>query len=200
MRKKHLVLDHDVHLRLQKRKKSTGLTQQSIGNLILRSVLSQPNLLMETVGAKLVKSGTIPLEEYEEVVKSAIQDIGQSAAKGTALFEPGPGNSLVTGSWQVNLLHRSPDESFQIIEARARNARGEAIVHHIHDEDENMLVLSGCVMLEDAGRHILLEPDSCYRIQSGHSHSAAPLSGDVRTLIVLVPAGPLFSEAGAIDR
>jgi len=200
MRKKHLVLDNDVHLRLQKRKKSTGLTQQSIGNLILRSVLSQPNLLMETVGKKLADSGAIPLEEYEEVVKSAVRDIGQSATEGTTLLEPGPENSLVTGSWQVNLLHRSPDDSFQIVEVRARNARKEPIADHIHSEDEYVLVLSGCVMLGDAGRHVLLEPDSCYRIQSGHLHSLVPLGGDVQTLITFVPAGPLFSEAAAIGR
>lgn len=199
MRKKHLVLDNDVHLRLQKRKKSTGLTQQSIGNLILRSVLSQPNLLMETVGKKLADLGTIPLEEYEEVVKSVIRDIGQSAAKSTALLELGPGDSLVTGSWQVNLLHRSPDDSFQIVEAWARNARNEPVAHHIHSEDEYVVVLSGCVMLEDAGRHTLLDPGSCFRIPTGDLHSLVPLGGDVQTLVTFVPAGPLFAKQGATD-
>jgi mannose-6-phosphate isomerase-like protein (cupin superfamily) len=201
MRKKHLVLDHDVHLRLQKRKKSTGLTQQSIGNLILRSALSQPNLLMETVGKKLADSGAIQPEEYEEIVKSAIRDIGQTASTDTALLEPGPGDSLVAGSWQIEQLYCSPDNSFQVVEAWARNARNEPVAHHMHSEDEFVVVLSGCVMLEDAGRHtLLLEPGSQFRIQSGHLHSLVPLGRDVQTLITFVPAGPLFCEAGAFDR
>jgi len=194
MSKKHLILDYDVHLRLQKRKAQTGLTQQAIGNLILRSVLAQPNLLVEVVGRKLADSGAIPLEEYEELVRSAIQDIGRNTASGADLLEPGPGNNLVAGSWQVNLLHRSPDDSFQIVQARTWNARKAPIAHHIHSEDEYGLVLSGCVMLEVAGQHTLVDCGSCFRIQRGQSHSLVPLSGDVQTLITFVPAGSLFSD------
>jgi len=200
MKKKHLVLDHDVHLRLQKRKKLTGLAQQSIGNLILRSVLSQPNLLMETVGKKLADSGAIPLEEYEEVVRSAIRDIGECAAKGTDLLELGPDSSLLAGSWQVNLLYRSPDDSFQIVEARARDARKEAIACHIHSEDEYGLVLSGCVMLDKAGQSTLVDAGNFFRIRSGYFHSLTPLCGDTKTLITFMPAGPLFAEGVSTDR
>jgi len=200
MAKKHLVLDHDVYLRLQKRKKATGIAQQSLGNMILRSVLSQPNLLIEVVGRKLADSGAIQLEEYNEAVLSAIRDIRQAATEGSTLLETGPGNTLVSGSWEVRPLYRSPDGSFQVVEVGARNARKKPIAYHVHSEDEYMLVLSGSVLLEDTGRHMLLDSGSCCRIQRGSIHSAVPLGEDVQALTTFVPAGPLFSQSGATDR
>ena len=92
--------------------------------------------------------------------------------------------------WRENGQRRSPKPV----------ARKGPVAHHIHDEDEYMLVLSGCVMLEDAGLHTLLDPGSCFRIQSGHFHGATPLGGDVQTLVTFIPAGPLFSGVAAINR
>jgi len=200
MAKKHLVLDYDVHLRLKSRKRSTGIPQQSIGNMILRSVLSQPDLLIDAVGKKLADLGTIEPEEYSNIVRDAIQRIERTAAEGSTLVAAGSEDMLVAGSWKIRPLYRCPDGSFQVIEVMARNARKEPISYHIHNEDEYMLVLAGCVMLEDTGRHLLLDCGSSCRIQHGSAHSATPLGGDVRALVTFVPASPLFPQSSNTGR
>ena len=79
MTQKHLVLDHDVHLRLAKRKREIGLSLRDIGNLILREVLSQPRLLVNTVGDRLVDLGLVDAEQFREALEHATAQIRQSA-------------------------------------------------------------------------------------------------------------------------
>ena len=197
MPKKHLVLDYDVHLRLQKRKRKTGLSLRSIGNMILRAVLSQPTLLTDAVGKRLVDSGLLELDAYEEAVRQAVEDVERASLDGTELAVPGQDGNLVSGSWELRNAYRSPDEAFQIIEAWAADPRKKATATHSHAEDEHMLVLSGSVMLTEEGQEMILSAGMCYHILEGRIHSAIPLDTSVRILTTFIPAGPLFSQKAA---
>lgn len=148
------------------------------------------------MGKRLADAGLIPIEEYSEIVRQAMEDIERIAINSGEFFQRGEDGSLVSGSWRITETYRSSDEAFQVIEAEAMDAYKRPLPRHIHDEDEYMHVLSGHVMLLDEGQRVMLGPSSCYRIMKGNLHSATPLDANVRTMITFIPAGPLFSKEG----
>lgn len=199
MPQKHLVLDYDVHLRLMKRKAATGFSIRDIGNLILRETLSQPHLLVDVVGEKLVDLGLLTPEVYNQAVDQAVKEINQRAVNCQELVSSGEDGTLIAGSWRLLSIHRSEDDTFQIVEARTKDARKKSIPPHIHDEDEYFHVLEGRVLVTDEGQQVILGPESCYRILRGHAHTATPLDGSVYAMITFIPAGPLFSEKARLS-
>ena len=195
MTQKHLVLDYDVYLRLTKRKREIGLSLRDIGNLILREALSQPRLLVNTVGDRLAELGLVDAEQFQNVLDLAVSEIRQAAENSHELMSPAEDGSLSAGSWKLLPVHRSSDDAFQIVEARARDARKKPIPLHVHEEDEYFHILGGHVLIVDEGQQVILGPEDCHKIPRGHVHNATPLDGSVYAMITFVPAGPLFSES-----
>ena len=190
MARKHLVLDYDVHLRLQRRKNETGLALHDIGNAILRSVLSQPLLVVDAVRDQLIQSGTCSQEAFQDALRSGIQRINVLArGEQELLSSPGKNGDSASGSWSIHSLYRAPDGGFELFEARARDARKRPTPLHLHDEEESLQVLSGNVLVVDEIHHLLLTSGDCHCVERRHAHSVTPVTKDARVLVTLIPAG-----------
>lgn len=189
MKVQHLVLDADVHKALKARKKKVGLTVKEIGNSALRAALAVPTK-EELVVEKLVATGKITREDYEQAVANAEKEA--KALQKTALEAVVPGRAPRTweiGSWILEEIYRSPDGQLQVGDQRVGNGRKELTPILVHDESHLWaLVLAGKVRLIVEGKEQVLGPGEAVHIPPGTPHASGPLTKTARAVLIATPA------------
>ena len=189
MKIQHLVLDDDVHKALKARKKKIGLTVKEIGNSALRAALGVPTK-EDLVVEKLVASGKITREEYEQAV--ALAEKEAKALQKKALEAAVPGRAPRTwevGSWTIEEVYRSPDGELQIGLQSVRNGKKELTPTLVHDQSHVWaVVLAGRVRLVVDGEQRVLEPHDVVHVPPGTPHASAPLVKTTRVVLVVSPA------------
>jgi len=186
---KHLVLDEDVHRELTKKKTETGINVQDLGNCALRSMLERP-LLAEAIGRRVVSSGLLSAEEFEDLRREALGDIRTLASDVDSLIRPTKRNTLATGSWEIKELARDTARDFQILLVWVKDRQLRPMSLHRHEGSEFLVMLSGAIMISiDAESCVIKAPD-CRLIPQGAFHSAAPLDRNTVLLTVLSPPEP----------
>ena len=189
---KHLVLDPDVHLKLRRRKRQTGLTVKEIGNSVLRSMLSRP-LLGEVIAEKLIAMGKLSPQEYEQLVAEAAREVNNTTNQIDSLIQRTPQKTFVCGSWELREVYCSPDNAYQVMERWARDANKNPMPSHRHEANESITVLTGKVHLTVEAQEHLLQSPSVFHITSGQIHSSIPLTRDTRVVTVMTPPIPEFA-------
>jgi mannose-6-phosphate isomerase-like protein (cupin superfamily) len=187
--RKHVNLDMDVHLKLKKRRKQTGLTIKQTANSLLRCALNQRQLLYDVVGERLVESGRVTRDEYSEIVAETLDEIRERAAQGHDLLIPRPDGTYVAAGWRFEPLHADPEGSFQIVHARVVDARKRVAPVHVHPVDEVITVVSGHIIVHSESSCTTLDESGCVRIPAGDAHSTTPLTPNTAVLLLFVPAG-----------
>jgi len=185
--KKHLVLDDDVYLKLQRRKARTKLSEKAIGNSILRRVLSRPPL-SEAIGEKLVEMGKVSKEEYEQAVTDAIREIQKIPAAFSEIIEVTNQHTFTAGSWELKELCISQDRAFQVLEYWARDDKKVPLKPHSHTEFQYFIVVTGRVQIQLEEEPRVLGPTEFLGIPPGKIHSSVPLTKDARMLVITTPA------------
>ena len=94
---KHLVLDDDVYLRLSRRKARTRLTMRTIGNSILRSMLSHRRL-PDAIGERLIRMGKVSREEYARVLEESIKEVEKTPPRVAEIIRATDHRSFTSGS------------------------------------------------------------------------------------------------------
>jgi len=187
--RKHFVLDHDVYLRLMRRKRETGLTASRIGNAILRTCLDGSASLFRLLRDTLVESGKLTGEEFDEAIAETIRSLHQTSDDWTTLLVEGEGGSTIVGSWEVRELGTCVGlDDCHIFEFVARDGRERPIPLHHHAQKNRVQVLAGSVLFVVDCRHVLLRVPESLVIPSGCIHMATPLTEDARFLSILVPS------------
>ena len=93
------MLDRDVHLKLRRRKRQTGLTVKEIGNSVLRSMLSRP-LLSEVIAEKLVAMCKLSPKEYGGLVAEATREVDKATKQIDSWIQRTTNGTFVSGSWE----------------------------------------------------------------------------------------------------
>ena len=184
MPKKHLVLDYDVHAKLGKRKRQTGIPLRNIGNVILRSVLSAAPAVSDVVVDRLKQMGRLSEEEHVDLARAAAHELSAAATTGDCAMNWVSETDRIAGSWLIRRIGQTEDMSCEVLHAVARDRRGRPILPHTHEADEWILVVEGSVLVCIAGQHILLGPSESACIPAGEIHDATALSGETRALVV----------------
>jgi len=189
---KHLVLDEDVHRALTKKKTETGINVKDLGNCALRSMLERP-LLAEAIGRRVVSSGLLSAEEFEDLRREALGDITTAASDVSSLIRRTKHDTLAAGSWEIEELVRDTARDFQILLVWVKDRQLRPIPLHRHEGSEFLVVLSGAIMISvDAESYVIKAPD-CRLIPQGAFHSAAPLDRNTMLLSVLSPPEPAYT-------
>ncbi|MBE0634829.1 hypothetical protein IH601_02360 [Candidatus Bipolaricaulota bacterium] len=193
--KKHLVLDHDVHLRLQRRKKDLGMPIKEIGNSILRVCLDKSIPLIEFLRDELVAMGKVTLDEYDAAIKQAMEMASRTYTTDDAFLPSGEEGDAICGSWTIQCLHNLNPDNIRIYCFSTHDMRKLMTPSHYHSQDMHALVLSGVVAfhLETDQHH--LSVNSGLHIPAGRVHSKVPLTPDARMLVALVDPGTEDSAA-----
>jgi hypothetical protein len=186
-RKKHLVLDHDVYLRLMRRKRETGLTASVIGNAILRTCLDGNASLYRQLRERLVASGDLTERAFDEAFRNMVCSLAEMSEEWRGLRDSDE-ESCVVGSWEVRKIGIC-EGACRVLEFAARDGRDIPIVLHYHPEESRIQVLAGQVLFIVDYQHMLLGAPEALTIPSGCFHAATPLTDDARFLSVLVPPG-----------
>jgi len=184
--RKHLVLDYDIHQKLRRRKRETGLTLRQIGNSVLRCVLSQPKLLSDRIGERLVATHRITQEEYQSLLSAVIAELSNEAVDGQTLLKEVEPGTYTAGSWKIRELSLDDAAEHGLAEYAARDARRRSTGTHIHRWKEILLVLSGEVLVMMGGEHRLVGPTQTLVIPAGTAHSKIPLTRETRALVVFL--------------
>lgn len=183
---KHLVLDDDVYLKLKHRKGRSKFPVKAIGNSILRSALCHPSL-PEVIGKKLIKTGKITREEYEQTIAEAVTESKQSIHHFADIIRKSESQTYTSGSWEFKPRWRSADESFQVLEAWARDGKKRRLPLHLHEEWEYMIVLAGKVQVDTETGSQVLEPMGFLCIPPKQIHSYRPLTNNARMMVMASP-------------
>ena len=187
---KHLVLDPDVHRELIAKKRTSGSSAREIGNTILRSILARP-VLSDVVAEKLLASGKITKEEFDSIMREAIEELDAVHRGVAGLLHHTEEGTFVAGSWEGRMLHSSPGGTFQVVESWARDAKQRPMPLHSRDASTDLfLVLSGRVAIILADNQKTLHEREYYQIPPGVAHVTIPMTKDTRTLIITYPADP----------
>ncbi len=192
--KKHLVLDDDVYLKLSRRKARTKLPAKTIGNSILRSVLSRPHL-PDAIGERLVKMGKVTREEYEWALEESIKEVEKVPTRISEIIDTTDRRTYTSGSWEFQELWRSPDAAIAIIECWARDAKSKPMRSHFHAENELLIVTQGRVQVQTETQTEALNAGESFSLPGGHIHSNGPLSDDARMFVITMPALPDLAPA-----
>ena len=183
---KHLVLDEDVHRALRKKKTETGINVRELGNCALRSVLERP-LLAEAIGRRIIASGLLSEEKFEDLRREALRDVTTSASDVASLIHPTKHNTMAAGSWEIKELVRDAERDFQILLAWTKDRHLRPMSLHRHQGLEFLVILSGAILVTvDANSHVDKAPD-CRFIPHGAVHSVTPLDHSTMMLAVLSP-------------
>jgi len=185
----HLVLDDDVHKALKARKKKVGVTVKEIGNSALRAALSIPTM-DELVVEKLVETGKITREDYDQAVTTADKAIKTAHKKAVEMISAGPDRrTQVVGSWEGREIYRSSDGELQVFEHWARDAKEVATPMLAHEESHVWaMVLAGKVRVQFETEEKILGPHDTLHVTPGTPHSTAPLTKSTRAVLVFSPA------------
>ena len=184
--KKHLVLDYDVHLRLQRRKKQLGLSIKAIGNAILRICLDKSPSMFALLGDELIGMGRITPDEYNAAIERTLKRAAQIyAADDVFLLSAGEG-SVPYGSWELKCLYGPEDDGTRVFSLQTRDKRGLMTPVHCHREDLHALVLSGKVVFQVGADQHVVGANSGIHVPAGQVHATSPLSSSARMLIALV--------------
>jgi len=192
--RKHVNLDMDVHLKLTKQRRRSGLTIKAIANAILRCALSNGQLFRETIGDVLIEKGYITSEEFAEVTEQAHRRARTNAEPDCDAFMQRSDGAYSAGSWMIRTVHACPDNSYQVLKASARDARKRPTRFHVHEVSETVLVLSGHVAVHLEDRLELLDPLDSTSIPQGVAHSLTPLTADTVLSVTLVPGSKAFQH------
>ena len=187
--KKHLVLDDDVYLKLSRQKARTNLAAKTIGNSILRSVLSRPRL-SDAIGERLVKMGKVTPEEYERVLKESIKEVEKAPPHVSEIIDTTDHRTFTSGSWEFQERWRSPDAAIAVVECWARDAKCTPMTSHYHAESEFLIVTRGRVQVQTETQTEVLQAGESFSLPEGHIHSNGPLSDDARMFVITTPALP----------
>jgi len=185
--KKHFVLDHDVYLRLMRRKRETGLTASRIGNAILRTCLDANASFYRDLRERLVANGSLSEVAFDEAFRETVCSQSEAIEDWRDLLKLSDEGHQVVGSWEIREIG-SCKGACQVLEFLARDGRGQPIPLHHHAQENRVQVLSGHVLFVVDYRHVLLGAPEVLTIPSGSIHTATPLTDDARFLCVLVPA------------
>ena len=189
--RKHLVLDDDVYDCLVKRRSLTGTTMGAIGNGILRSHISSRRI-EQLVGEHLVSGGKITPEEYEEALLHASESVRRSSPSAPLCLAEGEDGLLTTGSWCIRNLLSPPEQTFQLLEAWARDACERSTEQHTHGGDEYIVLVEGKALCVVNGLPCTLQKGTMLHIPTGAIHTMLPVGIDCHLLILVVPGVPEF--------
>ena len=178
----------DVHLRLIKRKKTTGLTIKQIVNSLLRCDLSRPHLFHDILGDLLVERSLVSRDLYAKIVEKALRRVSEGAASDSDVIPRETSETFRSGSWIVRTLHRCPHGSYQIAEESAADARRRPTPTHVHAADQHTRVLSGSVLVQLADCTELLSETDTYCIPAGRAHALMPLTRDTIVSVTFIPS------------
>jgi len=187
--RKHLVLDHDVHLRLLRRKKILGISIRGIGNSILRVCLDKSIPMIEFLRDELVAMGKITPNEYDAAIQRAMKRAAEISRTDDSFLPAGNEGAVVSGSWTIKRLHHLKPGNVRIYDFSVDNMRGLMTPSHYHSQDLHALVLSGVVAFHVGTDQHHLAATSGIHIPAGQSHSGVPLAADTRMLVALVDQG-----------
>lgn len=178
--KKHLVLDHDVHLRLQRRKRELGISIKGIGNSILRTCLDRTAPLLDLVRDELIEMHKITAADYRGAVERVMARVAQQSAIDDAFPLPAEGETVVSGSWEIECIHHPSSGGVCIYNCTAHNLRKLMTPSHYHKQDMHVLVLSGVVAFYIGTDQRHLSANSGLYIPAGQVHAKVPLTQDTR--------------------
>jgi len=184
---KHLVLDDDVYLRLSRRKVRTRLTMRTIGNSILRSVLSHRRL-PDAIGDRLIRMGKVTREEYERVLAESLKEVEKAPPHVSKIIHATDHKSFTSGSWEFQELWRKPNGAIAVVECWARDAKRVPMKSHFHAESEFLIVTRGRVQVQTERETRVLEEGDSFSLPAGQIHSNGPLSDDARMFVITTPA------------
>jgi len=187
--KKHLVLDDDVYLKLNRRKARTKLAAKTIGNSILRSVLSRPHL-PDVIGQRLIKMEKVTPEEYERVLEESKREVEKVPTHVSEIIDTTDQRTFTAGSWQFQERWRSSDAAIAVVECWARDGKCTPMKSHYHAESEFLIVTRGRVQVQTEEQTEVLDVGESFSLSAGHIHSNGPLSDDARMFVITVPALP----------
>lgn len=189
MKIQHLVLDEDVHKALKARKKKVGITVREFGNSALRAALAIPTK-EELIVEKLVDTGKITRKDYDQAATAADKALRAAQKRAVEAVAHDPvGKTLSTGSWEGREVYRSPDNSVQVFDHWARDAKKTPTPEVVHDEsDVWAVVVAGQVRLQVDGEVTLLGPGEVAHVGPGTPHVSTPMTRTTRALLVLRPA------------
>lgn len=195
MKIQHLVLDDDVHKALKARKRTTGVTVKEIGNSALRAALSIPTM-DELIVEKLVESGKISRQEYDQAVVRATKDLRVGYKRALEVARRDSENKTwVLGSWEGTELYRSSDGELQIGELRARDGNKAPTPVLVFDESHFWItVLAGRVRVQMNGEDRAWGPQEMIYIPPGTPHATAPLTRNTRALLTVTPPVTMDSD------
>ncbi len=185
----HLVLDDDVHKALKARKKTIGITVKEIGNSALRAALSMPTL-EELIVEKLVETGKITRNDYDQAVTAADKAIKTAHKKAAEMVAKGrEGQTRIVGSWEGREIYRRPDGELQVFDQWAHDAKKVATPMLVHEKSHVWAtVLAGKVHVQFETEDKILGPHDTLHIAPGTPHSTTPLTKSTRALFVFAPA------------
>lgn len=194
-KKKHLVLDADVHEILKQRKELTGSSIKEIGNSVLRTFIESV-FLGDIVGRILVEKGKVSEDEYSHALKQASAELRQFQANVGVPVEMTRKGTLIAGSWEIRQIFRRSDDAFQVLECWTRDSRQLSMQAHRHASDEFFIALRGRAIITMSGTPYTVGPLNAFQIPSGAVHSAKPLDPDCHLLTILIPAVPEYFGQG----
>lgn len=191
--KKHLVLDYDVYLRLNKRKRETGLPASTIGNAILRTCLDHTAQRVDLLREVMSEAGKITRDEFDEFLAKTAVLSRELSADGDELLQTATKEPIEAGSWMMRVNYQASDGALVVVECWVHDRRKRPVKSYYHNDGVHVLVLNGSVLYQIMGdQHILHARDTLY-IPGGAVHAATPLSDDARLLLT-------FSRNGGPSR
>lgn len=194
MKIQHLVLDDDVHKALKARKKRFGITVKEFGNSALRAALRIPTR-QELIVEKLVESGKITRQDYEQAVAAATRDL-KAGRTNEAITPPPDGTSITVGSWRGQTIHLDPDGRYTLFFHRAGDGKKTLSTPHEHSEAHSWaLVLQGKVLWRIGGEERVLRPGEAVHIPPGVPHNSAPLTRSTTMLMLMSPPEAMPRDA-----
>jgi len=181
--KKHLVLDHDVYLRLRKRKRETGLPVTTIGNAILRTCLDHTAQRVDLLQKIMSDAGMLTPDEFYELLAKTADISRQWSSDGDELLQAAIRDPAEAGNWAISVDYQASNGALMVVECWVQDRRKRPVEAHYHHDDEHVLVLNGSVLYQVKGEQHILHIRDTLCIPGGTVHAAIPLSDDARMLL-----------------
>jgi len=191
--RKHLVLDEDIHEALSDRREMTGLPISQIGNAILRAHIGSTSL-EQLLRERLIESGQITAEEYEQVLEDVERRLREEYRPGAAPIERVAPGQFIAGSWEIVNLLECPTGAFQLLEVWARDALQHPMTQHAHEADEYIISLAGRCLVAIGGIPFTMTKGCVLQIPSGAPHSSTPMDSECHLLVIVAPAAPEYGK------
>ena len=161
---------------------------KEIGNSALRAALSLPTM-EELIVEKLVETGKISREDYDQAVVAADKAVKIAYKKAAAAAAHGDRPTHAIGSWEGREIYRSPDGGFQVVEHWARDTKKVATPMFAHEGAHIWAtVLAGKVRVQFETEEKILDLHDTLHVAPGTPHSTTPLTKSTRVLVVFAPA------------